>query len=72
MGYVIITKTNVSRRKGINSRCRRFGLLLFTVVAQCVATMTAVVAAPAGHWRAIVAGIAGSFTECPRGDSVPR
>ena len=29
MDYVIIPKPNFSRREGINSRCRRFDLLLF-------------------------------------------
>ena len=44
MGYVIIHKPNSSGRECINSRCRRFDLLLFRVLAQSVAAMTAVVA----------------------------
>ena len=57
MGYVIIPKPHVSSREGINSR-RRFELLLFGVLAQSVAAMTAVVAAhvvgvSVGRWRSI-------------------
>ena len=44
MGYVIIPKPHFSSREGINSRCRRFYLLLFAVLAQSVPAMTAVVA----------------------------
>ena len=51
IGYVIIPKPHFSSREGIDSRCRRFELLLFTDLAQPVAAMTAVV--PAGRWRSI-------------------
>ena len=42
--------------EGINSRCRRFDLLLFAVLVQSVAAMTAgvtvqVVAISTGRWR---------------------
>ena len=55
IGYVIIPKPHCSSREGINSRCRHFDLLLFAVLAQSVAAMTAivVVAVPASHWRSI-------------------
>ena len=58
MGYGIIAEPKCSSRGGINSRCRRFCLLLLAVLAQSVATMTVVVAAhvvavPTGCWRPI-------------------
>ena len=42
MGYVIIRTTNVSRRVGIKSRCRRFDFV--AVLAQSVLDLTAVIA----------------------------
>ena len=51
IGYVIIHRPHFSSREGINSRCRRFHLLLFTCSAQPVAAMT--VAVSAGRWRSI-------------------
>ena len=45
MGDVIIISTpNISSSEGINSRCRRFDLLLFAVLAQSLSDMTAVAA----------------------------
>ena len=41
----MIAKPHFSSREGINARCRRFDLLLFAVLAQSVAAMTAVVTA---------------------------
>ena len=66
MGYVIIPKPNCSSPEGINSRCRHFDLLLFAVLAQYVAAMTAVVAArvvavPAGRLQSTVTGITSPF-----------
>ena len=54
----MIPKPHFSSREGINSRCRRFDLLFFAVLAQSVAAMIAVVAAhvvtvPVGRWRSI-------------------
>ena len=65
MSYVIIPKPNCLSREGINYRCRRFDLLLFVVLSQSVAVMTAVVAVlvvsiSSGRWRS---------TENSRGES---
>ena len=43
--HVIVSKPHCSSHAGIHSRCRRFDLLLFAVLAQSVAAMTAIVAA---------------------------
>ena len=45
IGYAIIPKPHFSSHEGINSRCRRFNLLLFVVFAQYFAAMIDVVAA---------------------------
>ena len=50
MGHVIISKPNCSGSEGINSRCHHFDLLLFAVLDQSIAAMTAVVAVPMGCW----------------------
>ena len=42
IGYVIIPKPHFSSLEDINSRCRHFDLLLFSVLAQSDAAMTAV------------------------------
>ena len=62
MGNVIIRKPNFSGRDGINSRCCRFDLLLFAVLAQSVAAMAAVVAVqvvtiPTGCCRSTVTAV---------------
>ena len=54
MGYEIIPKLHVSSRECMNSRCRRFDLLLFAVLAQSDAAIIAVVAAHVHcRWRSI-------------------
>ena len=67
-GYVIIPKPYFSGRIGINSRCRRFDLLLFAFLAQYVTAMTTVVAVqvvaiPTGHWRSTVTTVTAPFRQ---------
>ena len=63
IGHVLILKPNFSSHEIINSRCRRFDLLLFAVLAQSVAaTVTAVVAVqvvavPTGRCRLTVTAV---------------
>ena len=44
MGYVTITNQFCLGREGVNSRCRKFDLLLFAVLVHYVVAITAVIA----------------------------